>query len=65
MSIEWTKQTGVALDDLAARVTMTNRPLPAGELHDWLVDRGFAVDVDGLLQPTPLGVEVGEAIRLV
>jgi hypothetical protein len=37
-------------------------PLPAGELHDWLVRSGFADDGDGLLRPTDLGLEVAAAL---
>jgi hypothetical protein len=36
--------------------------LAAGELHDWLVESGFAEDGDGLLRPTMLGLEVGSAL---
>jgi hypothetical protein len=62
MPIEGGKQTGVALGDLARRVTRTNRPLSARALRDWLTGNGFAVNVNGRLQPTPLGFEVGDAI---
>ena len=50
---------GLALDELAGRVATKSKPLPAHELHDWLVEHGFAVDRGGLLEATPLGVEVG------
>jgi hypothetical protein len=50
---------GVATDKLAQRVATKSKPLPASELRDWLVEHGFAIDRGGLLEATPLGVEVG------
>ena len=65
MPIERANQTGLALDELAERVGTRSKPISATVLHDWLVNCGFAVDVGGRLEPTPLGVELGEAIRPV
>jgi hypothetical protein len=52
-------RNGLALDELADRVAPKSKPLPAAELHEWLVEHGFAIDRGGMLEATPFGVEVG------
>lgn len=39
------------------------RRLAPERLEAWLVESGFAIDDDGLLRPTELGLEVGGALQ--
>ncbi|HEY7207013.1 MAG TPA: hypothetical protein VH416_02135 [Gaiellaceae bacterium] len=50
---------GISARELLQRSTHGHW-LRAGELHGWLIRSGFAEDGDGLLRPTPLGIELAE-----
>lgn len=56
---------GIAPAELARRHVRPHAKLKAAELARWLVNAGLAVDVDGLLRPTPLGFELGDALRII
>jgi len=55
---------GLTADELAERIRRpATRPFPAAELTRWLLACGFAVEDRGVLFATPLGVELGGALR--
>lgn len=56
--------SGISAADLAARANNRAGSVTGLGLQRWLVKQGLAVVVDGLLQPTARGRELGEGIEL-
>jgi hypothetical protein len=56
--------SGISAADLAARANNRAGSVTAFGLQRWLLKQGLAVVVDGLLQPTARGRELGEGIEL-
>jgi hypothetical protein len=53
---------GITSVELADRAAVDELAVRADELTRWLLDSGLSVEHDGLLEPTPLALELGELL---